>query len=213
MIFEQLRIGGDRNFAYLIGDGASGEGAAVDVGYNPKRVIERASEIGLTLRWIFATHSHYDHVDAIPELREATGARYAAFNTVSSIDRPLSDGDELELGAVRIRVMHCPGHSDDSIALLLDRTKCLTGDELFVGKIGGTATEAMARQQHESLHSKLMSLDDRVEVWPGHDFGLTPTSTIGAERQANPFLLQPTFEDFWHLKRHWAQYKKEHGIA
>lgn len=213
MIFEQMRIGGDRNFAYLIGDEASGEGVAVDVGYNPDRIIERAGETGLKLRWIFATHSHYDHVDAIPELRRATGARYAAYKTVSGVDRPLSDGDELESGGIRIRVIHCPGHSGDSIALLINQASCLTGDELFVGKIGGTATESMARQQHESLHHKLMVLGDEVEIWPGHDFGVHPSSTIGLERQNNPFLIQPTFEDFWHLKRNWAQYKNEHGIS
>ena len=152
-------------------------------------------------------------MDAVPALREQTDARFAAFKTVSGIDRPLADGEQLELGSVQIRMIHCPGHSADSLAMLVDGTRCLTGDELFVGKIGGTATESMAAEQYRSLHEKLLALDDSVEVYPGHDFGTSPSSTIGRERRTNPFLLQESFEDFWHLKRNWAQYKKEHGIA
>jgi len=213
MLFEQIKIGGNRNFAYLIGDATAGVAAAVDVGYNPQMILDRCAALDVKLQYLFATHSHPDHIGAIPELREMTGATYAAYKTVDGVDMPLDDGDEVAVGDVRVKVIFCPGHRHDSIGLLVNDKKLISGDELFVGKIGGTGTEAMARQQHENLHARFMTLDDDVEVWPGHDFGVKPHSTIGEERASNPFLLQQSFEDFWHLKNNWAEYKREHGIA
>jgi len=213
MFFEQIPIGGNRNFAYLFGDLDAGVAAAVDVGYNPESIIDRVQDLGVELTHIFATHSHDDHVDAIPMLRMATGATFAAHRDVPGIDQPLDDGEAVAVGGVHVRVLHCPGHSPDSIALLIDGTKLISGDELFVGKIGGTRHQAMAQQQFESLHDVLMKLDDAIEVWPGHDFGTSLSSTIGAERRGNPFLTQPDFDAFWRLKNNWAAYKREHGIA
>ncbi|MBI1371428.1 MAG: MBL fold metallo-hydrolase [Phycisphaera sp.] len=212
MLFEQIAIGGNRNFAYLFGDADAGVAAAVDVGYSPEVILDRCVDMGLELTHIFATHSHYDHVDAVPALRAATGAVFVAYRTVPDIDLPLDDGDVVRVGSITVRAIHCPGHSPDSIALLLNDAKLISGDELFVGKIGGTAHESSARQQYHSLHQKLMTLDDAVEVWPGHDFGVSSHSTIGAERAGNPFLTQPDFDAFWHLKKNWNDYKREHGI-
>ena len=89
----------------------------------------------------------------------------------------------------------------------------MTGDTLFVGKVGGTDFKEGARTQYASLHEKLMILPDDTEVWPGHDVGVAPSSTIGHERETNPFLLRKNFEEFVDLKRNWVAYKKEHGIA
>jgi glyoxylase-like metal-dependent hydrolase (beta-lactamase superfamily II) len=88
----------------------------------------------------------------------------------------------------------------------------ITGDTLFVGKVGGTDLGDGARREYDSLHNKLMTLPDHIEVWPGHNFGSAPSSTIGNERRTNPFLQQKSFEDFVHLKAHWIQYKREHGL-
>ena len=92
--------------------------------------------------------------------------------------------------------------------------KLLTGDILFVGKIGGTGPYfpgSDPRQQWDSLH-RLMGLDRSTEVWPGHDYGVEPSSTIGAEIDTNPFLMMKTYEEFLYLKEHWAEYKKTHNI-
>lgn len=213
MVFEQIRIGGDRNFAYLIGDASAGQAAAVDVGYNPQTIIDRLSELKLQLAYIISTHSDYDHTGQNRQLRKATGAKLAMHRSVSGVDVQLDDDDELAVGAVTMRIIACPGHSRDSIALLVDGSKLISGDELFVGKIGGTGGRAQAELQYESLHGKLMTLDDAVEVWPGHDFGTEPSSTIGRERTTNPFLLCEDFEKFHWLKNNWAAYKRDHGIA
>jgi glyoxylase-like metal-dependent hydrolase (beta-lactamase superfamily II) len=89
--------------------------------------------------------------------------------------------------------------------------KLISGDTLFVGKVGGTDLGPGARKEWESLQ-KLMRLPDPTEVWPGHNYGVAPTSTIGHEKKTNPFLLQPTFDAFIDLKANWLEYKKKHGI-
>jgi len=213
MIFEQIPIGGDRNFAYLVGDEQAGEVMAVDVGSMPQMIVERLDKLGVELLYIVTTHGHHDHTGGVKHLKKATEAPFAAHPDVSGVDVPLDDGAALVIGEVMVDVLHCPGHSPDSIALLVNGEKLLTGDELFVGKVGGTRSEDQALQQYESLHDVLMDLGDDIEVWPGHNVGVRPHSTIGDERRTNPFILQPNFEDFYHLKQHWQEYKRQHGIA
>ena len=88
----------------------------------------------------------------------------------------------------------------------------ITGDTLFVGKVGGTDLGDSARDEYHSLFDKLLKLPDQTQVWPGHDYGVRPSSTIADERRENPFLLCSSFEDFVDLKRNWTKYKQEHGI-
>ncbi len=90
--------------------------------------------------------------------------------------------------------------------------KLITGDTLFVGKVGGTGLGEDARLEFESLHEVIAKLPDETEVWPGHDVGVAPSSTVGRERKTNPFYLQPDLESFVDLKRNWTEYKRKHGI-
>ena len=117
---------------------------------------------------------------------------------------------------MKLQIIHTPGHTGDSLCVLAEGPgavgKLVTGDTLFVGKVGGTGFGDDARAEYDSLHDKLMILSDDVEVWPGHNYGVEPSSTIGNERKTNPFLLRESFEDFVDLKRNWLQYKAEHGI-
>ena len=126
-------------------------------------------------------------------------------------DIEVKDGDIFKLGALELRIIHTPGHCQDGMCILIEN-KLITGDTLFVGKVGGTDLEEGARLEYESLQ-QLMQLDENLEVYPGHDFGAQPSSTIGYEKRNNPFILQPTLEDFVHLKANWVAYKAEHGIA
>ena len=80
-------------------------------------------------------------------------------------------------------------------------------------KVGGTGLGADARAEYESLHEVIAKLPDDTEVWPGHDVGVDPSSTVGREKETNPFYLQPDIDSFVDLKRNWAEYKREHGIA
>jgi len=212
MIFLQIHSGGDRNFSYLIGDETTKQAAIIDPGNPPSAELEALREHGLNLAYIINTHDHFDHTGGNSELKRLTSARTAMYERAhSSHDIGLRDGDILELGSCELRIIHTPGHTSDSICVLAGG-ELVSGDTLFVGKVGGTGFGRDARDEYESLHEKLMTLPEDTRVWPGHDYGVRPSSTIGLEKRENPFILRTSFEDFVDLKRNWAEYKREHGI-
>ncbi len=214
MIFEQIPVNGDRNLSYLIGDESSRRAVIVDAAYGPERVLERAQRIGLEVCHIISTHSHPDHIAGNGYLVERTGAPEVLHESAPLPCRVrVNDNDELAVGGLSLRFLHTPGHIPDHVCVLAEN-KLLSGDILFVGKIGGTGPQfpgSDPRQQWESLH-RLMRLDPSTEVWPGHDYGAQPSSTIGHEIATNPFLLTKTYEEFLHLKENWAEFKKTHNI-
>ena len=214
-IFEQMRTGGDRNFGYVLGDRSAGSGVLVDPSFDPETLIERAEAQGLEVQMIINTHGHADHTNGNARAKELTGAPLAAYRTAASApDVPLKDGDTLEPGSLKLRFLHVPGHADDHLLIhIAEYGVAITGDLLFVGKIGGTSGEAAAREEYESLERALRELPDATTVWPGHDFGCRPASTIGLEKATNPFLLCEDFDEFLELKRTWSSFKAEHGLA
>jgi glyoxylase-like metal-dependent hydrolase (beta-lactamase superfamily II) len=110
-------------------------------------------------------------------------------------DVAVDDGGILKVGAVEIRIIYTPGHTPDGICLLVDGKKLLTGDTLFVGECGRTDLPGgNSRQLYESLFGKLLKLGDEVEVYPGHDYGAKPSSTVGEERRTN-YILEPRSVD------------------
>ena len=209
MIFEQIRTGGDRNFAYLLADETSKNAALVDPSNSPDLCVERAKKLGLEVVYVINTHGHYDHANGNRSVCDRTGARVVANG--AQADLRVGEGDSLSLGKIELRFFHTPGHTKDCLCVLAEG-KLMTGDTLLVGKVGGTDLGEEARQEFESLH-RLMNLPDETEVWPGHDYGTAPSSTIGRERRTNPFLLRTDFNEFVDLKRNWAEYKRKHGIA
>jgi hydroxyacylglutathione hydrolase len=212
MIFEQIDAGGDRNFCYLIGDEVNRVCAVVDPGYETVKLEARVRELGLTVTHIFNTHTHHDHI-AGNDVFHKGNVKLAAYKEAKvNPDIKLDHGNEVQVGNVRVQVLFTPGHYLDSICLLADG-KLITGDTLFVGCIGGTGFQgSSAEKQFHSLFEVILSLDDAVEVYPGHDYGEKPASTIGYERANNPFLQRTNFDDFTWLKAHWEEYKAEHGI-
>jgi len=116
------------------------------------------------------------------------------------------------LGNLEIKILYTPGHTNDSICIYIGDA-IFTGDTLFVGKVGGTDFGTLARTEYNSLHNKLMTLPDSTRVFPGHNYGVAPESTIAHEKKTNPFLLRPDVESFIDLKKNWDEYKRIHGIA
>ena len=212
MIFEQIDAGGDRNFSYLIGDEASSTCAVVDPGYDTSKLEARVQELGLRVTHIFNTHTHHDHV-AGNDVFHKDGVQLAAYKEASvNPDIKLEHGSTVQVGGNTVEVLFTPGHYLDSICLLVNG-KLMTGDTLFVGCIGGSGFQgSSAEKQHHSLLEVIMKLDDAVEVYPGHDYGPAPSSTIGNERTNNPFLHRTDFQEFLWLKENWDDYKAEHGI-
>jgi len=212
MVVEQIITGGDRNFGYVIADEASKDAALVDPSYDPGRLVQWARDQGYRVRYILVTHDHEDHTNGNAGARKLTGAPIVAHRLAETkADLRADEGDELELGDLVIRVIHTPGHNPSHVCYLVGDA-VFTGDTLFVGKVGGTDFGEGARQEYDSLHRKLMTLPGETRVYPGHDVGLQPISTIDHERRTNPFLRQRSFEDFVNLKRNWQEYKRRHGI-
>ena len=213
-IFEQIRAGGDRNFGYLIGDRRAREAALVDPSYTPEAFVERAKAQGLSVKLIINTHGHPDHTNGNSKARELTGARLAAYKGAAvQPDIKLDDGQTVPLGSLSIKVFYLPGHAPDHIVLHLPREKiAITGDLLFVGKVGGTESDEDARKEHESLQRLLRELPDDTSLWPGHDFGCRPASTVFLEKATNPFLQVKDLAEFLELKRSWAAFKAHHGL-
>ncbi len=212
MFFRQIRAGGDRNFSYIVADEFTGKAAIIDPGMGADEELSLLKNNGLTLIYIINTHSHSDHTGGNAVLSGHTGAKIAMDTSARTRkDIGLSDGDVLKLGSLELHIIHTPGHTQDSICILAEK-ELVTGDTLFVGKVGGTGYGKDARDEYESLHKKLMTLPPETRVWPGHDYGARPSSTIGDELKENPFILRDSFESFVELKRNWLEYKKEHGI-
>ena len=213
MLVEQFRTGGDRNFGYLVADEVTKKAAIIDPSYSPEAIIGFAREHGYEILYAFDTHGHLDHTNGDDHIEAAIGRRPLLFGDTDPVTGvTVTDGARFPLGSLEIAVVHTPGHSDDSICTYVEDA-VFTGDTLFVGKVGGTDLGGGARAEYDSLHRKLLALPDATRVFPGHDVGIAPESTIAHERETNPFLRQPDFEGFVNLKRNWAAFKKEHGIA
>jgi len=215
-IFEQIRTGGDRNFGYLVGDRTAQVAALVDPSYDPATMVTRAEQQGLRVQFIINTHGHGDHTNGNVKAKALTGAPVVAFRgSAIRPDLPVDDGEVLSLGLLSLEMIHVPGHTDDHMIVYLARQKvCMTGDHLFVGKIGGTGTDAASKMEYQSLIKTLERLPDEVTIWPGHDYGCRPSSTIALEKLANPFLLRlGDLDAFLQLKHDWASFKAEHGLV
>jgi hydroxyacylglutathione hydrolase len=196
--------------AYLLGCGRLGKCAVVDAQENDvDSYIEFAQAKGMGITHVIDTHVHADHRSGGVAL--ATRARCGYFlhesADVALSFQPLVDGQQIEVGNIRANVLHTPGHSPESICLVVtDRTRgsdpwfVLTGDTLFVGAVGRPDLPGRARenagQLYDSIHVKLLGLPDDIEVYPGHFSGSVcgagmsgkPSSTLAFEKRWNPFL-------------------------
>jgi hydroxyacylglutathione hydrolase len=210
VIFRQI-IHDDLGCAsYLIGDEKAGVAAVVDPSFEVDEYLELARYMGVSIEHVFETHNHADHVSGHGRLSAATGASLHIHRDAQPAyaHEPFEDGDEFELGALRVRALHTPGHRPEHTAFALVDTRrgeepwaVLTGDSLFVGDIARPdlaieKTEG-ARGIFRSLREKLLSLPGEVELWPGHLGGsmcggpgmdMKTSSTIGFEREHNPRL-------------------------
>ena len=210
MIFRQITHDDLGCASYLIGDEQAGVAAVVDPKLEIGEYLRAARYMGVSIEHILETHNHADHVSGHGRLAAATGATIHIHRDAEPDydHEPFDDGWELELGSVRVRALHTPGHRPEHTAFALVDTRrgdepwaVLTGDTLFVGDVArpdlAIDKEDGARGIYESLRQKLLTLDETTEVWPGHLGGslcggpgmdLKVSSTIGFEREHNPTL-------------------------
>jgi hydroxyacylglutathione hydrolase len=191
MFFRQIQQHGD-NFSYIIADDATREAVVVDSSFNAGELTRILKAENLKLKYIINTHAHSDHTAGNHELRSIFNAKIVAHNTSQvNADVKVDDGAIIRIGSTQIQIIHTPGHTPDGICLLVDNQKLLTGDTLFVGECGRTDMPGgNSKNMYDSLFRKILKLNDDVEVYPGHDYGSKPSSTIGEERRSN-YTLEP----------------------
>lgn len=192
----QIEVGLLRNFNELIADRESGACAVVDPAYEVDRLLREAAARGWKIEAVLVTHTHPDHVEGVEQLVRATGARvHVGAGEVEALQRaapsaeivPLAGGETIRVGGLAIEAIATPGHTVAGTSYLVDGNVC-TGDTLFVGGCG--RTDFPGGNPHllwQSLQ-RLAALPEETRVYPGHDYGQTPTSTIGWERTSNPYL-------------------------
>jgi glyoxylase-like metal-dependent hydrolase (beta-lactamase superfamily II) len=220
MILEQFYLSCLAHASYLMGDAAAGTAAVVDPQRDVAQYLEAAEAHGVAIRHVILTHFHADFVAGHLELRDRVDATiYLGARAEAEYEfTRLGDGDAVELGRIRLEALETPGHTVESISLLLfdpDRDPgtphaVFTGDTLFVGDVGrpdlraslGWSADALGRMLYESVHTKLLALPDSTLVYPAHgagslcgkSIGSALATTIGEQRQVN-YALQPMTED------------------
>ncbi len=198
MIIRQIAVGSMANFVYILMDGDSREAMAIDSGWETTPLARTAEEMGAKVKFAVATHEHFDHTSTLRELADRLGAQVVAHeNSPVEHDLTVRDGQELKLGKKGVRVLHTPGHTEDSICLY-DGNALFTGDTLFIGTIGKFERET-SQAMYDSLHGVMMKLPDTTVIYPGHDYGEVPSRTLGEEKAANPFLQTRDIRSFLSL--------------
>ncbi|MBI4302249.1 MAG: MBL fold metallo-hydrolase [Chloroflexi bacterium] len=205
MVVGALVVGPFASNCYIVGSRATKEGLIIDPGAEAEAIIQEVTKLGLTIKTIVATHGHIDHVGAVGPIKEATGAIFAmhaddieimtghsrrgsmfssSWPSPPTPDLRLAEGDAINIGDLHFTVIHTPGHTPGGICLLGDGL-IFTGDTLFQSSIGRyDMPGGDGALLVENIQSKLMVLSDDTLVLPGHG----PETTIGQERQWNPFL-------------------------
>lgn len=196
----QLPVGEGKNFSYLLFCPETLQGAAFDPSFAPEALLQAARERDVEIVLLANTHGHRDHIAGNAEILKATRARLAAHpSDVPQAGIQLAGGMELELGRGRFQVLHTPGHTPGSVVFRFDQA-IITGDTLFVSRCGRADLPGSdVRALYASLQ-KLKQLPAETRVYPGHDYGPTPVSTIGWELEHNDFLRCPDLESFIQLR-------------
>jgi glyoxylase-like metal-dependent hydrolase (beta-lactamase superfamily II)/rhodanese-related sulfurtransferase len=226
MILEQYYIECLSHASYLVGDETTGRAIVVDPRRDISEYLDDAARYGLTIEGVINTHFHADFVSGHLELVDATGA-WIGFGEAAQTDYPirrLAHGEHLSLGEVDLEILSTPGHTWESISVLVreqpgaEPAAVLTGDALFIGDVGRpdlvnagpSSADDLARAMYHTIHDKLLALPDEVTVMPAHGAGSSCgknlstelTSTIGVQRRTNPSVQPMTEEAFVELITH-----------
>lgn len=211
MEIKQIKLTKMATFCYLVGDESSRTCALIDPAFDTRNILVEVNKGGYELTHIINTHCHSDHSAGNAAIMAATDAKLLiheldakrldkvlnrAFSRLlggKGSPRPdilLKDGDVINIGKNILKVIHTPGHTIGSICLYTDGN-IFTGDTLFVGSVGRTDLPGGSiKQLLKSIHEKIYSLPGNTTVWPGHDYGPLPHSTVEHEKKTNPFTSQ-----------------------
>ena len=208
MLVEQKLVGPMAVFSYIVGCEKEKEGLIIDPAGSEKKILSKAESMGLSIKYVVNTHGHADHTCGNRAILSKTGAELVvhqedaneilkglnkAFSMVMG-KRPspkahilVRDGDFLKIGQTGLKVIHTPGHTPGSICLYGDGN-LFTGDTLFVGAVGRTDLKGGSLDTLLASLRKLISLPPETRVWPGHNYGDAPVSTLAREMETNPYI-------------------------
>jgi glyoxylase-like metal-dependent hydrolase (beta-lactamase superfamily II) len=186
-----------QNFSYLVLDEASREAMAIDSGWETDPIVEAAEREKVAVKYVVATHDHFDHAETLRELAQRLGAKVVAHGASNvEADIVVRGGDILRLGKAEVEVIHTPGHTEGSICLY-GGGNLFTGDTLFIGNCGRTDLPGgSVPKMYHSLHDTILALPPATVIYPGHDYGDVPFRALGEERRTNPTLLAKSLEEF-----------------
>jgi len=204
----QKPVGVMEVFCYLVVDESTGEGILIDPAGEEDEILKLVNENSVKLRYIVNTHGHADHTCGNAKLKAATGAalvmhalddeffrrkenqewaRSMGFEASPPADVRVQDGDRLTFGNLTMEFIHTPGHTPGACCVLIDGN-LFTGDTLFVGAVGRTDLPGASLDQLLESLRKIIRLPAETVVWPGHDYGDRPHSTVGRELETNPYI-------------------------
>lgn len=214
LIIKRLVVGSLSANCFIVGEEIGAEGMVIDPGGNGEAILRAIADSSLDIKFIVLTHGHSDHIAALYDIQDKTGAEVAihtadadflegggafssqfgiSYKTPHPPDRLLREGDKIKIGDTNFTVIHTPGHTPGSICLLRGG-KIFTGDTLFRRGIGTTLMPGSSRSQLiNSIQTRLMVLPDDTIIYPGHG----RETTIGAERRDNPYVTGRTHNSYW----------------
>ncbi|MEE8303155.1 MAG: MBL fold metallo-hydrolase [Candidatus Tectomicrobia bacterium] len=220
LYLKQIECGPMQNYVYLIGDPLTRQAAVIDPAWEVDRIVQTAQADDYTITKVLITHTHQDHtgghlfgqdIPGVVELLELLDIPVHVHKTETHILKTIPDSSKVptesdqivELGGdVEIRLIHTPGHTPGSQCFLV-QNKLVSGDTLFIGACGRVDLPTSSPEEmYDSLTNKLMRLDDTTVLYPGHNYALKPISTIGEERQQNPYVRFASLAEFLRAMGH-----------
>ena len=195
----QLEVGQMANFTYIIADDENKVAAIVDPSWDLDKIYETLDKNKWHVEMIINTHNHFDHVIGNEQVASRTGAPIVQHerSTLKGKHVSVSDGETVKLGQIKIKVLHTPGHSKESICLLINGKFVLTGDTLFVEDCGRVdLAGGDVNEMYDSLYNKVSLLDETLIVYPGHNYGTSTWSTIAKVKKSNRALLSRSRQEF-----------------
>ncbi len=182
------------NFAYIVVDPAVKKAVVVDPGWDADAILKKAADLGVAITGVWLTHTHFDHIQEVGAVMNAANVpvwvhplERSQLNEVTGEIRDINDGDTLTVGNEKAQVLHTPGHSPGAVCYVIG-DGVITGDTLFVGAIGRTDLPGSDPRAMGKSLKRLAQLPEELIVYSGHNYGDRPTSTIGREKQINPYM-------------------------
>lgn len=191
----QIPVGPMANFAYLVVDPVARKAVVVDPGWEAEKILKQTQELGAEIVGVWLTHTHFDHIQEVEAVMKAVPQcgiwvhplERAQLGDVTGTIHEINDGDTVTVGNETAQVLHTPGHSPGAVCYVIG-DGVITGDTLFVGAIGRTDLPGSDPRAMGKSLKRLAQLPEDLVVYSGHDYGDRPTSTIGREKQTNPYM-------------------------